>query len=320
MMNEIKKALRDAARVVILPHINPDWDTIGSSFALAEHLRSLGKEATVVTEDTPADILQFLGGEWTVRGEFTPVSPYTAVAVDSGAEDMLGERLSLFTGAEKRIVIDHHGTNSGFGDYCYVDPNAAAVGEILTDLLLDDGPVSPSIASFLYTAILTDTGGFRFTNTTPHTMRTAARLMEAGADSAGICIQIFENQPLLAMRITARAIDKLQLLHGGKTALIVFDPQDMEELGACSEDTDNLSGLGRSIDGVEVSVSAKPQRGGYKVSLRSKYYVDVAAIAKGFGGGGHPRAAGFFVPGEFSSVQRILLAAVETELRKGGRA
>ena len=317
-MNEIQRALASSSYVVILPHINPDWDTTGSAFALAERLREQGKEAVVVFEETPADVLQFLGGEWVTRHSFVPKKPYTVVALDCGAEDMLGERQTLFTGGSPRLVIDHHGTNEGFGDVCYIDSAASAVGEIMTDLLLLDGPLTPSVAAYLYTAILTDTGGFRFSNTTPKTMRTAALLMESGADNADICTHIYENQPLLSLKITARAVEKLQMLHGGKTALIVFDQNDMETLGAKSEDTDNLSGLGRSIEGVEVSVSAKSQRGGYKVSLRSKYFVDVAEIAKGFGGGGHPRAAGYFVSGEFDSVKTVLLAAIQTAYRKGG--
>jgi len=318
-MNEILENLHAATRVVILPHVNPDWDTVGSSFALAEHLRNIGKEVYVIFEEAPGTVLRFLGGKWSTRHDPLPDPPYLSVAVDCGAEDMLGERQSIFSAGDTKIVIDHHGTNEGYGDLCYVDSKAAAVGEIMTDLLLLDGTLSPSIASFLYTAILTDTGGFRFSNTTPKTMRTAALLMEAGANSAEICTSIYENQSLLSFRITARAVDKLKLLHNGKTALIVFDQTDMDELGARSEDTDNLSGLGRSIEGVEVSISAKPQRGGYKVSLRSKHFVDVAAIAKAFRGGGHQKAAGFFIEGAFSSIEHVLLAAVETAYRKGPR-
>ena len=316
-MKQISETLQKYQRILLFPHINPDWDSAGSAFALAEYLRAQGKEVIVLFEAEPMPVLQMLGGEFAFYHKFFISGEYLSVAIDCGADSMLGNRQKCFYGGKETVVIDHHGTNTGFGNVCYVDTSASATGEIIFSLLKEkEGAVTPKIASFLYAAILTDTGGFRYSNTTPTTLRIVAELMERGADSADICTKIYENQSLLSYHITARAIEKLELLHGGKTALIHFTPKDMEELGARSEDTDNLSELGRSLEGVEVSVSAKPQRGGYKVSMRSKYFVDVATIAKAFGGGGHERAAGFFVEGEFSSIQQTLLAAVESAYRK----
>ncbi len=318
-MKQISEKLNGAQRILIFPHINPDWDTVGSAFAMQEYLKSLGKEAIVLFENQPSASLLFLGGEYAVFGDALPKGEYISLAIDCGAESMLGDRLSLFKEGALTLSVDHHGTNTHFAEVNFVDTNASATGEIVASFLSEEGVITPSIASFLYAAILTDTGSFRFSNTTPSTMRIAALLMEKGAQSAEISTQIYENQTLTSYRVTARAIHNLKLFHQARTAMIVFSPQDMEELSCSPDDTDNLSGIGRSIEGVEVSISAKPQRDGYKVSMRSKHFVDVSQICKGFGGGGHPRAAGFFVEGEFPAIETILLNAVETQYRRGAK-
>lgn len=308
-MKTLLSALKKAENAVILPHKSADGDAIASCMALGKLLLRWGIPYTICLEEPVRSDLAFLGGDFAVLGDRLPV-PHTAIAVDCGDAARLGERLPLFEGAKVKIVIDHHVTNAGFGDVCVVDPSAAATAEIIAGLFDLAGEPFEDAASPLYTGLVTDTGGFRFSNTTPKTLRVAAQLMEAGAESRKICLAVFEENPLEKIRLEAAVMHEMTICHNGKTAVATVTEALLSETGASDEDTSHISGLLRGIRGVETGVLLREKDGQIKISMRTSQVFDAAAFCKTLGGGGHARAAGATVEGDISEWKEEIIKRI----------
>jgi len=317
MIREIINAIRKANRIAILPHVSADGDALGSSLALGLALKRIGKDIRVYIEEKIPMIYDMLPGQDMLvvygngciadaddesgsidcRGEKdgNNMAFDLAIAIDTGDVERLGKRVSIFDTAQNSVNIDHHHTNTEFAGINYVDTQASAVGEIVYQLIKDMGlEMDADISTSLYVAISTDTGGFRYSNTTPATHRIAADLVNNGIDVAEISQKVFDSTTFSKVRLMGETISSLELLNDGKVAFSAITKDKMEKLGATEEDCDGLVNIGRNIVGVEVSVFLRQkQDGSVKANLRSKNYVDVAAVAKMFGGGGHKRAAGF---------------------------
>lgn len=291
----IKKTLENYSTYVILPHIMPDGDSIGSAAALAHLLQQAGKKAIVLLEDAVPSNLRLIQRTLFVEmEEFVEPDDYAVIAVDSSDLGRLGSRMSLLTRYALLAVIDHHKTNTQFGDVNYVDEQASSTGEIIFELAGEFGfPVDSIAATALYIAISTDTGGFRYDNTTPETLRIAAELMEAGIDTKAINTDLYQNQPLNKVMLLMNALENVRLAAQNRVALVPLTAQMMSTHKAAYEDTDGISEYVRSIQGIEVVALFKELSDGYiRVSMRSKHDFDVSALATRYGGGGHKRAAG----------------------------
>ena len=287
--SEAARWLLERDRFCILTHRRPDGDTLGSAAGLCLALRSLGKQAHVLAnpEVTPrfAWLLEGLTREAPAEGD-------TLVAVDVAAPGMLLEGLGNPAG-RVALRIDHHGSATSFAAMELVDPAAGATAEIIWDLLTLMGvSMDAAMAGALYTGTSTDTGCFRFSNTTEHTFLVAAACAGAGAPIFRLNQELFETNSLARLRIQGWMVEHVRLLRGGTLALVAIPKALERELGATEDDMDNISGFPRTIAGVRMAATLRETPSGAKVSVRAVPGCDAAAVCAVFGGGGHKGAAG----------------------------
>jgi bifunctional oligoribonuclease and PAP phosphatase NrnA len=320
---QIAERLKTADRIAILPHSGVDGDALGASLALAIGLTSIGKSVDVLLEEQVPRSLDFLPGCGLIRSAAAP-SYDVALNVDNGDLTRLGAREPVYRQAASRLSIDHHATNRVVADISHVDTGASATGEIVFDLLaIMEIPLDPDIALCLYTAILTDTGGFRFTNTTPRTHQIAAVLMAFGIDCNNAAKRVFDTIPMSKMLLMKQVMNHMQVCEDGLLAISFLRLEDILEAGGESDDFEGMVNIGRNLEGVEVSFFIREdQPGKLKGSLRSNACVDVAEIAETIGGGGHVRAAGFSTEGSLDEViglmRERILSAIRNCRTKGG--
>lgn len=327
--NEIPSVLKEKDKIVILPHVSADGDSIGSSLALALALGKLGKHVKIYIEEKVPQTFEFLPGldiieiykkapEETVPGEVNIGSEAfeVAVALDTGDEGRLGNRLEILKASAVTINIDHHATNTMFAQYNHVQPNSSSVGELMYQLLKEmDIDIDVDISTCLYVSILTDTGGFRYSNTTSLTHKVVSSLINYGVETAEICRRIFETRSCEKVKLMGLVISNLEFFHNGKIAYASITKEHLNKAGSKNDDSEGFVDIGRSIIGVEVSVLLREtEDGSVKVNLRSNSYVDVSEIAVSFCGGGHKRAAGFKSSGKASDVKEQILNAIRKKL------
>ena len=272
----------------IVTHRRPDGDTLGSSALLCMGLRQLGKEAHILEnpEITPkyAHLHQGLCKPRVEAGDFV-------VSVDVASEKMLPD---IFMGLPYDLRIDPHGSATSFTPVELVEPEAAACGEIVYHVLMEMGAeLDIPMAEALYTAVSTDTGCFRFANTTADTLRVAAACKAAGADTFAINQALFETNSLARLKVQAYMLQNAIFLQGGKIAVCALPKAVEAACGAGEDDLDNISGFPRSIEGVKLAVTIREEgQGKVKMSVRAVPGCDASALCAKFGGGGHKGAAG----------------------------
>lgn len=311
-LNETAEFLKKGDRYVILTHRRPDGDTTGCAAALCRGLRAIGKEAWILENPqfTPK-LRPFLEG---LTVEHLPENS-TLVSVDIAAEGLLPMNAVDYVN-QIRLLIDHHGRNSGFAEQGYVDATAAACGEIILDLL-KELQVQPDkeTAEALYLAISTDTGCFRYSNTTANTLMAAAACKNYGADTFNINRIFFMTKRPARLKLDAYLANTTEFYAGGKVALSLIPQSLRAELGLTQDDIDDISGFGREIEGVEIAVMIRQEPEGGKLSVRTSPSYDASAICARLGGGGHKAAAGATVPGtEEDGKREILRVLREMEL------
>jgi len=317
--------LSTGRRFLLTGHRNPDGDALGSALALALALDLAGKEARVVMRDTWASAYEGLPGleRVTVTDRLPPDWPTgwdAAFAMECPEKDRTG-----YPGLDAGSVanVDHHPGNTRYGALNLVDVSAAAVGEIVADLLdLLRWPITPSIASNLWVSLVTDTGSFRYSNTTPKALALGARLVVAGARPADVSERLFESVALATLRLETLVLGTLELHGGGRLATVELPRRFLLESGAAEAETEGLVNRARGIEGVRASALLREgDAGEIRCSLRSKGTVDVRAVAALHGGGGHRNAAGCRVPGTLASAKALLvpeiLAAVAASASPG---
>lgn len=317
ILRRIAEEIRSSHRFLIASHENPEGDAIGSIVALGLALKDLGKEVLVLNQDPTPEALSFLPGvEEIVHRVPADGSFDVAFALDCGDKKRLGGEFTKAQKIRKVINIDHHISNSHFGDINLVDPEASATCEIIFDLLrVLSVPVSPGIAENIYAGILTDTGSFHYSNTSPKTFAVARMCLLAGVEPWKVAEKVYENQPLPRLRLLSLILKTLEVVEGGRISWVWVTRQMMEETGATKDMTEDFINLPRSLKGVEVALllrEVSPVQ--YRVSLRSRGGVDVARIALAFQGGGHPNAAGCTVEGTLSEVKSKVLEQVKAAL------
>lgn len=309
--DQVKEAalfMQEHDRFLVLSHVNPDGDATGSALGVCLMLEKLGKAYIVVNEgETPAkfsflprfDLLHNLSKE-SLDDTFGAV-----IAVDCADESRMGDVRSLFASGAKLLNIDHHPTNDGFGTVNLIRTDAAATAEILYDVAIAAGVrFDEELALCIYTGLLTDTGGFRYSNTSPRVMEIASKLLHYGVKPGDVAERCLEEITFAHVKILRRALQTLTLSHQNLVASITVRPEDFVQEGAVREDAGGLVNYCRNIEGVEVGVSfVESEPGVIKVSMRARDRVDVSSIAKHFGGGGHAKAAGCTMRGDLADVQ-----------------
>lgn len=316
-LSEILDVLGKRSSFLVTSHENPEADNIGSELALASLLGELGKEVHIRnTDPVPANLL-FLPGSEKIKNDLTPAPSFeVAVVLDCGNLSRVGKVEPLVKKGSLVINIDHHVSNTGFGDLNYVDAKAAAVGEMLVDFFSPLGiGIGKERAACLYAAILTDTGSFRYRNTSPRTHEKAAALLKEGIDPYWISEEIYQSRPVSAYRLLALALSNLRLSEDGRIAWSAVSREMYRKAGAGADDTEGFVEQLRSIQGVEVAILFKEEEEReVRVSLRSRGKVDVNAIARELGGGGHLAAAGCTVTGKLDEVVEKVVAEVRRKL------
>ncbi|WP_265443525.1 DHH family phosphoesterase [Acetivibrio straminisolvens] len=315
--NEIISLIKNADRIAILPHVSADGDAMGSSLALALALKKLNKKPMIYFEEEMPSIYGFLPGRELVRIYDEKPDKYgLVIALDTGDMERLGKRAAIFNDAGITVNIDHHPTNTQFGQVNLVNTDSAAVGEMIYRLIEMMGiNIDKDMATCLYVAIATDTGGFRYSNTTPVTHRITADLINNGVDVSYISQTVFETVSLPKVKLMGKAIENLELFENGKLAIIKITDDLLKSVGAKEEDCDGIVNIGRNIEGVEVAVVIRQRAGGeLKINFRSKNYVDVSVIANRHSGGGHKRAAGCTIKCGINEAKEMLIKEIREVL------
>lgn len=291
---DMAAALQKVSRLLLVGHLSPDGDSLGSLLALRQVLCSMGKVATVFVPDGVPEKYRFLPGADTVvsLAGSLPQEPCTVAILDCGEWERTGLPEYPFRDYPT-LNIDHHRTSRGMGHYNLIDAGAAATGELVYLVLAAMGArISQETATCLYTAIVSDTGWFRFSNTTPEVHILAAELIRAGAwaDIVNDCLMTMPGAYLQAL---ALLLNRLTTSPDGQSAISWLSHQDLEKIGICPSEMEGLIDYPRALPGVQVAaLVVETLPGTCKVSLRSRQAVDVSELAKEFGGGGHARAAG----------------------------
>jgi phosphoesterase RecJ-like protein len=309
---------KTASSFIITTHTHPDGDAVGSCVGLGLALRGLGKEAAVVLERPVPASYRFLPGSGQVLTAADGMTSLQGrrfacgVVLDCTSLERTGqETIPVLQSCDCLVSIDHHISNTGFGDINILDTAASATGEILHRIMDGLGiKISPDVATNLYTAIVTDTGSFRYQNTTPRCHLAAAALLDLGADHRQVQQCLYEEKKLSIIRLLEKGLSTLTLDPEGRIAWMSLTQRFYEEAGCQLEDSEDFVNYPKSIAGVEIAILFKEIGDGeIRVGFRSKNIADVNHLAGGFGGGGHQRAAGCTIKGALQDVVPLVVSA-----------
>lgn len=307
-LKEIGEELINEDIILIFPHILMDGDALGSSVALCDSLRNIGKNASVVIEDKIPTYLEFLAGDYCVSYEDVSVTPDISVCIDCGDEGRFPKRKKLFQQGKKTICIDHHPTSEGICDLNYIDGSAGATGEIIFDLLKEmQIDLTKKNAEAIFAAITTDTGNFQYSNTTKKTHEIVTGLYDKGLENNKVSVSLYENETFEKIKLQTEVMGSAELIKNGRGAIAVVTQDMLKKCNAEMEDSEGLVSKLRSIKGVEVSMLLKESnKGVIKVAMRAKLSADVSEIAKRYGGGGHVKAAGCTIHDTIENVKKLM--------------
>lgn len=311
ILEEIKKA----KKIVILTHENPDGDAIGSSLGMYIALRKMGKEPDIIIPELPR-VYNFLPEIENVKKEGQKEPYDLAIALDCATIKMLNGWANYFEDAKVKVTIDHHGTNTMYGDYNYVNPDAPACAQTLISIIQYFGvEIDKKIGTCLLTGIITDTGGFQYQSTTPETFEFAAELLQTGVNVSDIYKRVMNTMTKANFELRKRAIERMEFFNEGKIAFTYVTKEDIEEANAETGDFEGIVEEGRNIEGVEVSIFLRETQKGFKVSLRSNDYVNVSDVCLLFGGGGHIHAAGCTIAQSLEQVKEKIVNEVKVHIK-----
>jgi phosphoesterase RecJ-like protein len=325
------QAIASVNNFVLATHVGPDGDALGSTFGLAHILKMMGKEVLCYLEQPVTEVYSFLTPHVPIETDFARVAAFAdkcgddimGIALDCGDLGRLGEKGGELNNIQPFLVIDHHQGNKGFGDVHWVEPHRSSTGEMVYDLAEELGvadQLSKEAAQCLYTAIVTDTGSFRYDSTTEHTFAVAGKLMDRGVTPASICQNLFDNASFGSLQLTQAVLASLQTFLDNQVAVIRVTREMLQQTGTKYEDAEGLINFPRSVKEVRVAVFLKEGELGtdhISVSLRAKGDCDVAKVADQFSGGGHRNAAGCRVQGKtMDEVCAMLLPVLEQALQQ----
>jgi phosphoesterase RecJ-like protein len=312
---EVVAELRRRSAFVMVSHVKPDGDTLGAGLGLGIALKRMGKRVQYFQQDPVPRNLRFLPDTEHVAREIPADMPPDTLYVFCDMSDFgrAGEYLPKLE-RENMLDIDHHLGNSHFGAFNYVLPDECSTGTTIMHLLREmKVEIDSEIATCILTTIMTDTGGFMHSNTSPASLDLAAELMRAGADKEEITEEIFANRRVAATRLLGRVIDEMEFGHDGRYCRSHVDDAMLQETGADGEDTEDVVNVLRSQENVEVAALFKAYDGEIRVSLRSSGRINVQAAAARLGGGGHFRASGLTFHGPLEEGYKAVEAALVAE-------
>ena len=300
-LQAVAETLRAHDRFLVVTHENPDGDALGSLLATTVALRQLGKDVEMFLSGSSAMPQEygFMQLDGLLRELPADVGERVLVAVDCAKADRIGPDPAPVERTKLVVDIDHHHDNTRFGSVNLIVSDASSTGEVLRDVFAELGvEITPEIAEPLYIALVTDTGRFQYTNTTPKSLRLAAELVEAGADVHAVFQQVYESVEFAKLKLLARALDRARVLEGGRIVVSHLVRTDFAEVGAVEPYSEGIIDYLRAVEGSELAVLIRepPRDDGpvRRISLRASVdELDVSAIARLFGGGGHRQAAGF---------------------------
>jgi bifunctional oligoribonuclease and PAP phosphatase NrnA len=318
VMNDILNSIRNCSTIAITFHSSPDGDSLGSSLALMQGLRKMGKKVYLLSKESLPGDFMYLPCSSEINGINTevPDDVKCLIVLDCGDINRVNVNMEFYKRSYTLINIDHHVSNSLYGDLNYVDSNSSAVGEIVYQMLMLLGiKIDKNIASCLYTSIVSDTGSFKYSSTTSITHSIAGDLINTGIDFSEIHRILYENKNFERLKLYGLVLNNMELVH--KNICVMYLSKDMLLAANIEENTDtsDLISLGTQIGGVDVAVLFKENTDGVKVSLRSKNIVDVRKVAECFGGGGHIRASGISLKDtSIEKAKQEIINTIEKEL------
>ncbi|MHB1242709.1 MAG: DHH family phosphoesterase [Gaiellaceae bacterium] len=313
-LGAVVEAIRGRDRFLVTTHENPDGDALGSLLASNVALRSLGKDSRMFLAG-PAPLpgeYRFLPMDELLRELPADAGERTLLAVDCANESRIGADPAVLHRTPFTINVDHHHDNSRFGDLNLVDAAASSTGEVLRDVFRELGvELTPELAEPLYVALVTDTGRFQYTNTTPKALRLAAELVDAGADVHKVFQGVYESVQFAKLKLLARALERAQVYEGGGLVVSYLLRDDFGEVGAAEPYSEGIIDFLRAVEGAHMAALIRePPRGGSperRISLRASHdELDVSAIARASGGGGHRQAAGFSSDASIAEITAFL--------------
>lgn len=313
---EAAEMLLSMDNILIFAHENPDGDAVGSACALCRGLISLGKKAAVWLSGIPKNDVYLTDGIM-FDGSFKPEH---IVTTDTADERILGAGCGFDKNTKVELAIDHHFSNTMYAENVYLDAESAAAGEVVYDLLCEmNVEITKEIAECVYIAVSTDTGCFRYSNTTAKTFRTAAAMLDKGVDAGEINRIQFETKTKEYANLEKLAMNTLETYFDGKCAVIVLTQEMFRESGALESETQALSSLPRQIEGVYVGITMKEKEEGFfRISVRTNAPANAAEIASHLSGGGHSMAAGCAFRGNKEDALKAVLGHAENQLKKAG--
>ena len=312
-LEQIKSRLKDAKTAIVTAHIDPDGDAIGSVLALGLILEQQGINATLYCQDSLPKVYRFLPGVERVKREILMSQRFDlAFVLDSSDISRTGTKLELRSVSPFLINIDHHPDNTNFGDLNYVR-SVSSAAELVYDLAVSlDCKIDRKMADCLYTAIITDTGSFRYESTTVKTFLIAAELLKAGVNPHDISTRIYDTKSVPSIRLSGRILADMQFSPDGKLAWGIVTEKMLADTKAKPEDLTGVVDRIRATEGVEVAILFREEKGKTKINFRSKDKINVSEIARRFGGGGHVKASGAVIEGPAEEI----VAKVVTETAK----
>ncbi len=313
---QVAAEIRGRQRFVLSSHVRPDGDAIGSQLAMVYALRAIGKDVRIVNRDRPPEpMLVFPGAAEIEVADRVEDTGDAVIVMECGDLTRTG-----VAGLERGFVIniDHHPGNTMYGSMNWLDLSAAACGEMVFDLVRELGvPLSCEIATHVYVAILTDTGSFHYSHITPHTFDICRQCVEAGVSPPAVARSIFDANNLGRLKLFGAVLNRMQLDASGRIATLSVDQRLARDCGGTYDDTDGLINLPLTVKEILAVVFFKESGpGDWRVSMRSKGVIDVNAIAKEFGGGGHKNASGCSAPGQFEELKTLFEQKLTEQILK----
>lgn len=322
-INRIAELVKTDDRFLVVTHVNPDGDAVGSLLGMSTALRELGKECWALAAEPVPEAYRFLSGWRDVLTGSSDLngSPRWIISLDVAAEDRIAGDVGRFRANTPLVNIDHHGTNPHFGAINLVDPTATSTAELVHTILKGTGLSMPAaVGECLYTGLVTDTGCFRFEGVNSRTFRMAAEMIETGFDPSRVTQALFEELPLRRLHLERLMLDRCEILLDGRLVMSKLSEADFDALGAAMSDTENMVNRLREHQGVVAGVLFTEMSDGLvRVSMRSKAPLDVATIAGTLGGGGHVRAAGIKSRLPLLELRERLVTSIARALGAGAR-
>jgi phosphoesterase RecJ-like protein len=312
MYKKIWNKIQESDNIVLISHVNPDGDALGSSLSMYNILKNEGKNVSVCNVTDLATYLDFLPNFNKVKKEL-PKTIDLMISFDCGSFDRLGiDRRDYFL-----INIDHHVSNTNYGDLNLIE-DAASTSQVVFNILeANNIKIDKDSAICIYTALVTDTGNFQYESVNAEVFRVASELVKCGVSPEFVSKMLYERDRLSRLRFLAKALDTLELFVEGQVGIVEVTNELMQITGAIKDDTDGLVNMVRKLKTVEVAVMLREEENGdIKISLRSKNYVDVSKIAIKYGGGGHIRASGATIKNKtFKEIKEMLINDIKEQLK-----